>query len=442
MPEVVPGTTPVDSAEAGARAGCRVPARPSRLLYISSAPPVPSKIGPARRNFHVIEQLARFYDVTVLSLGSPDHAARFADVFGARVPHTHFAPSRRTWLHKVTWKVYRTLRSKCDYAPAGDPALQHLCAAVARRGSHDAVFLSNALLHTLPLPPGVPVVGDTHNVEFDLLRRMAASSEGWARRVYARRQSRATRCEEHLAANKVALLLATSERDRRVFENELAAPRVEVVPNGIDLEEFRPAVGVGEPGMILFSGLMSYFPNQQAIRWFLDHVFPLVLRHVPHATLVVAGAAPSRWLRDQAGDRVRVTGAVADMRPFLEAARVFVAPLLTGGGTRVKILEAQAAGRPVVSTSIGAEGLGARHGESILLADDPEAFARSVVATLNDPALAGRLAAEGERHVAAHHDWRRIGERLAGLLRDRIGLTPRVGAPDSRSSLSSGRAPH
>jgi glycosyltransferase involved in cell wall biosynthesis len=126
---------------------------------------------------------------------------------------------------------------------------------------------------------------------------------------------------------------------------------------------------------------------------------------------------------------VRVTGAVADMRPYLEAARVSVVPLLTGGGTRVKILEAQAVGRPVVSTSVGAEGLGLRHGESILLADDPAAFARHVAAVLSDDALAGRLAAAGRRHVVAQHDWRRIGERLAGVLRDRVGLAPRAGAP-------------
>jgi glycosyltransferase involved in cell wall biosynthesis len=174
---------------------------------------------------------------------------------------------------------------------------------------------------------------------------------------------------------------------------------------------------------------MSYFPNQQGLRWFLERVFPLVRRRVPNARLVAAGASPPKWLRKRAEEHVLVTGAVEDMRPFLARARVTIAPLLTGGGTRVKILEANAVGRPVVSTAIGAEGLGVRDGDSILLADDPEQFAHHVIAVLSDDALARRLSVAGRAYVTQNHDWDRIGERLSGVLRDRIGLTPRSRAP-------------
>jgi glycosyltransferase involved in cell wall biosynthesis len=411
-------------------------------LYIASAPPVPSKIGPSRRNFHIIEQLARFYDVTVLALGSPTDAARFHDVFGSRISAAHFASSRRSSLRRMAWKVGRTAIGRCDFAAAEDPDLRDLCVRVTRKHSFEAIVLSSALLHTLPFPPGVPVVGDTHNVEFDLLQRVAATSDSWARRSYARRQSQATRDEERRAAHRVALLLATSERDRTVFERELDAPRVDVVSNGIDLDEFRPVSRPGEPGVILFTGLMSYYPNQQAIRWFLDHVFPIVLRRVRDARLVVAGASPPRWLSARADDRLRVTGAVPDMRPFLGEARVTIAPLLSGGGTRVKILEAQAVGRPVVSTTVGAEGLAVRDGESILLADDPETFARHVVAVLTDDVLAARLAAAARRHVVSTHDWDCIGEQLANLLRTRVGLTPNAGATAQEPIPVAGHVAH
>ncbi|MCU0650437.1 MAG: glycosyltransferase family 4 protein [Gemmatimonadaceae bacterium] len=402
---------------------------PSRLLYVASAPPVPSKIGPARRNFHVIDQLSRFYDVTVLAPGSALDASRFADALGRKVAGVHFAPVRLSASRKFAWKIWRTACGRCDFVPAGEAALRRLCSSFARKESFDAVVLSNALLHTLPIEPGMPVIGDTHNVEFDLLQRLAETSSGWARRVYSRRQSKATREEERRAASRVELLLATSERDRTLFVDMLDAPRVDVIMNGIALDEFTPASVLGEPGEILFTGLMSYFPNQQGLRWFLERVFPLVRRRVPNARLVAAGASPPKWLRKRAEEHVLVTGAVEDMRPFLARARVTIAPLLTGGGTRVKILEANAVGRPVVSTAIGAEGLGVRDGDSILLADDPEQFAHHVIAVLSDDALARRLSVAGRAYVTQNHDWDRIGERLSGVLRDRIGLTPRSRAP-------------
>ena len=408
----------------------RAPRRtPSRVLYVSAAPPVPSKIGPARRNFHIIDQLARFYDVSVLSLGSERHAAMFGEAFRARVPRAHFAPYRGGTRQNFARKVWRTLANRCDFGPTREPALRRLCGEVAGDGAFDAIVLSSVLLRGLPLPAGVPIVGDTHNVEFDVLRRTAGSADAWGRRAYASAQWRATRREESRAARGVDLLMATSERDARVFGDELAVSDVEVVPNGIDLAEFAPASRAGQPGVILFSGLMSYYPNQQAVRWFLDRVFPTVLRHVPGATLVVAGAAPPRWLLDRAGARLRVTGAVPDMRPFLEEASVFVAPLRIGGGTRVKILEAQAVGRPVVSTAIGAEGLMARHGESILISDDPDVFAGHVRDVLTDDGLAGRIADEGRRGVVRHYDWNHIGDHMQRLLQRRAGLVARPDAP-------------
>ena len=286
-------------------------------------------------------------------------------------------------------------------------------------------MLSIALLRSLPLPPGVPVVGDTHNVEFDVLRRTGHLSDSVLRRAHARCQWRATRREEGWCARHLDLLLATSARDRTVFETELGVRRVAVIPNGIDPREFGPSRVQPEPGTVLFSGLMNYSPNEQAVRWFLDAVFPLVLGRVPGARLIVAGAAPPAWLAARASDRVEVTGRVPDMRPYLERAAVAVAPLRIGGGTRVKILEAQAVGRPVVSTPLGAEGLDLRHGESVLLADTAEAFAACVADALTRGDLASRLAMNGRQHVLRHYNWDRIGETLHEVLDAAVALTVR-----------------
>jgi polysaccharide biosynthesis protein PslH len=379
----------------------------ARILYITHTSPVPAKIGPARRHYHVLAQLCRFYDVHLLFLGSSHEADAFAREFDERVTGFTYATRAARGGRKVARKLLRTLTARCDFLPVLEPDFRSCCASVTRTQTFSGILLSTVLLGGLPLPDGIPLIGDTHNVEFDVLRR-------------------ATRREEQRCARSVDLLLATSDRDRALFEAELGVSDVAVVPNGIDLLEFSPAPAPAIANTIVFSGLMSYYPNQQAVRWFLQAVFPSVRRMVPTAKLIVAGAAPPRWLCNLADDHVEVTGWVTDIRPYLRRAAVVIAPLRIGGGTRVKILEAQAIGRPVVSTSLGAEGLGLHDADSVLIADDAVTFAARVVDVLTDPGLAAALARNGRQHVVRHFDWDLIGERLSGLLHERIGLVPRA----------------
>jgi glycosyltransferase involved in cell wall biosynthesis len=402
-----------------------ISSRPSRILYISYASPMNGRLGPARRHYHMVEQLSRFYDLRVLSTGAPCDSVALTQRFGGRVSHATFVAPARPAVPKHARKLWRTLRGVCDFLPAAEPALRRETRLLTSPARCDAVFLSSVLLKRLPLAGGVPVIADTHNAEFDVLYRTAAFSDSWMRRQYASWQMAATRGEEQSCGRAVDLVLATSERDRRVFEEELALPHVAVIPNGIDLDEFDPGETPPSPGAIVFSGLMSYYPNQQAVRWFLDDIFPLVVRRVPAARFIVAGASPPAWLRARASRHVDVTGRVPDIRPYLRAASVVVAPLRIGGGTRVKILEAQAMRRPVVSTTIGAEGLGLSHGESILLADNAQEFADRIVDLLNDGSQAVRIAANAWAHAAHHFSWTDIGERLSAVLQSNIGLTPR-----------------
>jgi glycosyltransferase involved in cell wall biosynthesis len=402
--------------------------RPSRILYVCHAPPVPARLGPARRHYHLLEQLSRFYDVHVLSLGNELEAEIVQRHFGHRVQRFDFARRRGGHRRTVLSKLCRTLTGRCDFVPSRESELRRLSGGITSRASCDAILLSTALLRALPLPEGIPIVGDTHNAEFDVLRRTARLSNQFARREYARWQWRSTRREEQRCARGVDLLLATSERDRQVFLQELGVNHVAVIPNGIDTAEFASSDALPHAGTIVFSGLMSYYPNQQGIRWFLDEVLPLILENGRSARVIIAGASPPRWLKACASDRVEVTGSVPDIRPYLQRATAVIAPLLIGGGTRVKILEAQAMGRPVVSTSVGAEGLGLQHGESILIADDAKSFAARVVDVLDNRDLAEHVAANGRRHAVRHFDWNRIGETASRLLQARIGLIPRGSA--------------
>jgi glycosyltransferase involved in cell wall biosynthesis len=398
---------------------------PSRILYISHTSPVPAKIGPSRRHYHILDQLARFYDVRLLSLGMKSEEEMFREAFAKRVPRFHYATVQQGKNVRFMLKVWRTLTWRCDFLPVFEPNLRRLLAEVTSSQRLDAIMLSTPLLFGLPLPRGVPIVSDTHNVESDVLKRTSVLAEDFLRRQYARWQVRSTFREERRCIHGVDLLLANSDRDRQVFENEFDVRNIAVIPNGVDVTEFSPPKSLGDPGTILFTGLMSYYPNQQAMRWFLSKVFPLILKKVPEAKLVVAGAGPPAWLLNKKSNILEVTGRVPDMRPYFERARVVIAPLMIGGGTRVKILEAQAMARPVVSTTLGAEGIDGRDGHTILLADDPASFAQQVSGLLTDLDFAAGIGVNGRKHVACFYDWNRIGERLEATLRGRIGLVSR-----------------
>jgi glycosyltransferase involved in cell wall biosynthesis len=396
--------------------------RRSRVLFISGPALVPAKIGPARRNHHILQQLCRFYDVSVVTCGEPEHADAIHASCDGRIAKLIIVPTSRGARERFALKLWRTATGRCDYLPALQSELHAVCAEIAQPGSFDAIVLSSLFLGGLPLPSDTPVVIDNHNVEFDIHRRTAAVKGPISRRLYAACQYWPTRREETRHGLRADLLLATSVRDRDLFKQKIRLERVAVVPNGIDLVEFRPHAPARSP-VILFSGLMSYYPNQQGVRWFLDAVLPRVRREVPNARVVIAGASPPKWLIARREIGVDVTGAVVDMRPQFAAASVVIVPLKIGGGTRVKILEAQAMERPVVSTAVGAEGLAQRHDETILLGDDEESFAAHVIRLLKDRSTAARIARGGRRHVVQHFDWDRIGNELNRLLTARVGLS-------------------
>jgi len=183
------------------------------------------------------------------------------------------------------------------------------------------------------------------------------------------------------------------------------------VPNGVDTEFFAPGPGAAEERFggleLVFTGGMGYLPNADGARWFLERIFPLILRGRPDARITFVGKDPPAALCALAQPgQIVFTGRVEDVRLFAHAAHVFVVPLRIGGGTRLKILEALAMELSLVSTSIGADGLDLRDGEDLLLADEPRAFADAVLALAKDRARARRLAASGRARVLERYDWK------------------------------------
>ena len=237
-------------------------------------------------------------------------------------------------------------------------------------------------------------------------------------------QAALTPREETAFTRRFDTVCVTSERDRNVLQAAVPDARIAVVPNGVDLDAYRLDASAREPGTILFTGLMSYYPNVHGVRMFVEEIFPRVLRQAPHARLLVVGAEPAPAVRRLAGDRIVVTGYVDDVRPYLERAEAYVVPLRIGGGTRVKALQAMAMGVPIVSTRVGCEGLNVEHGRHVLLADTPDEFAGSVVRLLHDGRLRASLAHDAAAFVR-DYAWSRVGD----VLNDAFISTPRAAAP-------------
>lgn len=220
-------------------------------------------------------------------------------------------------------------------------------------------------------------------------------------------------------------LLTVSERDREVFQTLAPRARIAVVPNGVDLAGFAPSSTQRTPHSLLFVGMMNYHPNDDGVRYFLDEILPRIRARVPDVHLTIVGGEPSATVRAAASPHVTVTGLVPDVRPYLASAEVLIVPLRAGGGTRLKLLEAMAAGIPAVSTTIGCEGLGAVHGQHLLVADTPEGFTRAVMTLLTEPATRSGIADRARQFVAARYGWEQVGEAL----RDQYNALATAGEP-------------
>jgi glycosyltransferase involved in cell wall biosynthesis len=220
-------------------------------------------------------------------------------------------------------------------------------------------------------------------------------------------------------------VLTVSEDDRRAFGEYLPIEKITAIPTGVDLEYFRPEQRSGSNDTLVFTGAMDWMPNEDAILYFCSNILPLIREKAPEVKLRVVGRKPGKRIAalQEADARLEVTGTVDDIRPHVRDASVYIVPLRIGGGTRLKIFEAMAMGMAVVSTTIGAEGLPVVHGEHLLLADTPEAFANATLTVLTQPLLRERLSRAARALVEERYDWAAATDVVDGVLRRVSGNT-------------------
>jgi sugar transferase (PEP-CTERM/EpsH1 system associated) len=411
----------------GARCDACSPLR-QRILFLTPQMPYPPEQGAAIRNYNLIVQVAAQHEVALLTFaqGADQEPGPLAGLCRplVRVP----MPPERSARERL-----RTLFTTDEpdmavrlYSPAYAQTLRELLMSE----SFDIVQVEGLELACyLPLvrrwlgERAPKLILDEYNAEYLLQRRAFEADLRSPRRLptafYSLIQWRRLARFEREVCRQADTVLAVSEADAEALRRLVEGLQPVVVPNGVDTERYHPGLPDSLPlehPALLFTGKMDFRPNSDAVLWFHRHVWPLVRARAPQAHLYIVGKnPPARFkpLWDDPG--VTVSGYVPDILPYFGSADVYIVPLRIGGGTRLKVLEAMAAGLPLVSTTLGVEGIALSPGQHALLADTPQDFAEAILSLLADPERRRTLGAAARQFVLEHYDWRLIAPRLAAV---------------------------
>jgi glycosyltransferase involved in cell wall biosynthesis len=374
----------------------------------------------------LIGGLARSHSVSVLSLDEPG-ADRDAAMRATReyCDEVMTVPNDRYGRNGVPHPSKRGLQLKSLLSPYSyerlvyhRPALQAALDQLVQRRRYDIINVEFSLMAGYRLPRTVRLVLDEHNIEYDILYRTQKVERQPVRKLYSYINYLKLRREERAAWRRFDGCVFTSARDEDVVRRDYPRIPTAVVPNAVDADAFRPAQLPREPMTLLFFGAMDYYPNTDGILYFLREIMPRLKPRFPSLRLHIVGQAPPEAVRSWASDDVIVTGFVDDVRPYLERASVVIVPLRIGGGTRLKIVEAMAMGKAIVSTTLGAEGIDVTDGENVLLADASDAFAAQVGRLLDDPRLVQRLGSAARQLVETRYTWQASVCALEGFYRE------------------------
>lgn len=282
----------------------------------------------------------------------------------------------------------------------------------------------------VPANTSVTTVLFQHNVEAMIWKRHYEVQSNPVKRAYLYQQWRKTWKYERSACRRFDLVIAVSVPDEQQMRNEYGLEHTAAVPTGVDVDYFSPSGIPSDKYNVVFTGSMDWLPNEDAMQYFIREIMPLVRKDIPELTLTVVGRNPYASLIElsKRDKRIVVTGRVDDVRPYIEQASVYIVPIRIGGGTRLKIYEAMAMGKPVLSTTVGAEGLPVTNNEDVMLADSAEAFAASLTTLLRDEKAAQALGDRGAKLVREKFGWRAVAESFAELCEKAVSQRSVYGA--------------
>lgn len=403
-----------------------------RILWLKSELLHPLDKGGKIRTYQMLRHLKREHEVTYLSFARPDDPRAAFELSAEYCHRLVTIPWRepRKFGARFYYDLTSSLVSPLPYAirKYGSRAMRSAIESEMRERDYDVVvcdFLVASI--NLPPSPGCAAVLFQHNVEHMIWRRHFETQKNGLKRAFLKTQWRKMLPYERETCRGFDAVVAVSEVDRERMRTEFGIGQVYDVPTGVDTAYFSPRGATANPFELVFTGSMDWIPNEDAILFFADKILPAISRKIPECTLRVVGRNPSPALLQlgRSNPRINIMGRVDDIREYVSRAAAYVVPIRIGGGTRLKIYEAMAMGKPVVSTSVGAEGLPVRDGEELMIADQPEEFAQTVIRLLCEPALAKSLGESARAVVCEKFGWERAARSFAEICERAAGQRAR-----------------
>jgi len=382
-----------------------------RVLQVAPRVPWPLDTGAKLRNFHLARAVAGSISVTLLAFGEGQSSDQLQEAYQriVTVPRNE----RYSVGNILRGAIGRTPLPLLNYTtPEMAEALAHLLA----ENRFDMIQVESIhMMNNLSWDDSTKrplLICDWHNVESDLMQQYADAAPGLARNAYARRTSRLMREAEKRALKEFDAHIAVSEVDAKRLQSIDSEANIFVIENGVD-SAYYADTQTATKNRIVFVASMDYHANIEGAISFAQNIWPLIHQQEPQLRFTIVGRnPPSEVVALSSILGIEITGSVPDVRPYYHEALAAVVPLNVGGGSRLKILEAMAAGVPVVSTILGAEGLEVTDGENILLADSAAPLANAILRTADDSNLRARLIAGGQALVQARYDWSILGSKL------------------------------
>jgi glycosyltransferase involved in cell wall biosynthesis len=389
-----------------------------RILWVKMGGLWPATTGGRVRSLQIVSALSSRHEVTVLTTHGP---ADDAEGLVRQLPNCARVDSLPYEVPKRGSRAFVTALAR-SWLSTYPVDLWKWCApAVGQRarslltGSAFDVCVSDFLFAApnVPLNGSVPVVLFEHNVEYLIWQRLGTIETNPVKKVLLEIEWRKLRRMEAQFCRRADLTIAVSEDDRKRLLQIAPSAKTAAIPTGVDTSYFRPGGRPEIANRLVFSGSMDWHPNEDAVIYFGEAILPRIRARVPDASFAIVGRNPTARLRE-AADRLGmiVTGTVDDVRPWLDEAAAYVVPLRAGSGTRMKIFEALGMAKPVVSTTIGAEGLSLQNGREFVAADEPDAFADAVVALLADRERRRALGSAGRALVVERYSWNQVSRQF------------------------------
>lgn len=384
-----------------------------KILHLVPYIPVPPNFGGALRIYHILNHLHKNHEVTVAGFGTTGDMEQFEETFPKLKNRTHLLS--RPWCSRFR-RVIQFYSLFTDhsfwYNLVSSNTLQEKINRLISKHDFDLIQAEfPTMARFIPECDAIKIL-DAHNVEYDNFRRMAGMASSDLKQLFYQREYEKFYEEEVEICNRQDAIFTTSGRDREMLDKDSPGIPKYVIPNGVDMSYFRPSEEEREPYSLVFTGMMGYVPNYEGMLFFLDEILPLIRKEIPEVKVYIVGKSPPDIFKKRESENVIVTGFVEDVRPYVWRSSVFIVPLNMGGGTRLKVLEALSMKKPVVTTSIGCEGIDVEDGVSALIDDDPEAFAHSVIQLLKDRTLRDKLSKNGYRLVREKYRWEVIGTKI------------------------------